>query len=140
MAIVDWFFGNGEAGSVSSHAKQARLLFDERQYEKAIEHFSACIEKNHELAWSLTMRGLCHHYIGETAKAVEDYDRALTSDPSSAWAFDCRGSALFSMGDFVSAIKDFDEAIRLDPEHATPFSIEAESRLNWTIWKVRFPI
>ncbi len=65
--------------------KQADTLFQQGEYEKAIEDYTKAIELNSNFAEAYNNRGLAKGYLNKYDEAIEDFNEAIKLNPK------CRG-------------------------------------------------
>jgi lipoprotein NlpI len=87
-----------------------------REYQKAVEHFSAAIAKdpkNYEAYW---FRGAAYDKLGRLDVALVDCDKALELMPEAAGVFNVRGAVQFKRGKFKESLDDFDKYLQAFPK------------------------
>jgi tetratricopeptide (TPR) repeat protein len=113
-------------------------LSEQGLYREAIDHFSAALEMEPEVAETYFLRGRAHYdyavklsrdltgqppeavpflpdeVVEQMELAVADYTSAIELDPQYAKAYNNRGNAYASLGDLVKAVADYDQALELD--------------------------
>lgn len=98
--------------------EQAEAAYDDGNYAKAIELYTAALELNQQSAAALTTCGFTYDDLGEYQKAIEDYAQALVDKPKYADAFYNRGVAYATLGEDKKAIEDYTQAINQKPDYA----------------------
>ena len=93
-----------------------------RNYERAVEHYTAALRLNPQLTEAYNNRGNIYYNWGEHDLAIEDYDKAIELKPDYADAYNNRGIAYGNKGDYDRAIIDCDKAIELNPNYADAYS------------------
>jgi len=59
----------------------ANFLYDQRQYQQAIEWYQKSLALNPNNVDARTDLGTAYYYTGQSAKALEEYKRSLAMDP-----------------------------------------------------------
>ena len=95
--------------------KATTVNLKQKEYERAIEHYTKAIELKWDFHGAYNNRGLAYHDKGDFDRAIEDYNMAIKLKPDYAGAYNNQGLAYHDKGDFDRAIKDFDTAIQLMP-------------------------
>lgn len=95
------------------------------EYERALELFSAAIEKRPAGVDAWIGRAWAHTGRKEWKQAIADADEALQREPDSAMAYTARGLAEEGLGELPKAMDDFTAAIHADPKRATPYYYRA---------------
>jgi tetratricopeptide (TPR) repeat protein len=91
------------------------MLTRARQYDKAIEAFTAAIELIPADVEAYNYRGVARAYQGDFDGAVADYNAALQIKPAYAEALNNRGFAWVQKGNLGRALDDFSRAIEIKP-------------------------
>ena len=95
--------------------------YEEKQYEKAVEMFTALVEHSEiEAKWlpvALSWRGGTYRKMKRYDDALKDFDRAIEIDLDYAWAFVHRGINYRLMERYEDALKNFDRAIEIDSDY-----------------------
>ena len=68
------------------------LVEKQREYDKAVVHYTEAIDLNPELAEAYSNRGTVYTDKGEVDKAIEDYTIAIDLNPEGAKAYNNRGT------------------------------------------------
>ena len=85
-----------------------------KNYEGALEDFSAAVEAAPDFVTALLGRAFVQSVLGRPQLAVADLDEALRIDPQLVFAWFNKGLIYYNEGDYTSAMQAFGEAIRLD--------------------------
>ena len=94
----------------------------QKEYEKAITHYTKAIELNPNFAEAHCNRGLVYANKDDLNSAIQDFNTAIELNPNFAEAYYNRGFAYNNKGDFDTAIKDFDTAIHLNPNYMEAYN------------------
>ena len=98
------------------------VLYDMRQYDRAIREFDHAINAKPNYAPAFNIRGLAYAAIGETRRSIQDFDQAIQLDGSFAKAFVNRGNIYQSTGNYDRALADYSRrssSIRRMPTRST---------------------
>jgi tetratricopeptide (TPR) repeat protein len=98
--------------------------------EKAIEYYTAIIEKQPSEAWAYDFRGAVYHEIGDLEKALEDHTRAIELSPKDPTYLNNRGLVLLELGRPEEALADFESALKLDPKFAMAYCNRGALRIG----------
>ncbi|MEE0857629.1 MAG: tetratricopeptide repeat protein [Ruminococcus sp.] len=101
--------------------KGNRAVFDENDYDKAIEYYGKAIELNPEYAEAYTNRGNAYGLLNEYDKAIDDYSKAIELNPELAEAYNNRGTVYEDLKKYDKAREDYNKAIKLNPEYAEAY-------------------
>ena len=88
---------------------------NEKDYSKAIKHYSNAIKLNPQMITAYANRGSTYGDNGDLEKAIKDFNKAIGLKPDFAGAYYNRGRTYRRNGDLEKAIKDFNKAIGLEP-------------------------
>ena len=106
--------------------RDGRKAIEYRDFDAAIEHFTACIDQRHlpegKRVSSFIYRGISYHEQGRDTLAIQDYTSAIKLNRDYAVAYNNRGIAYKSQGKLDLAIQDYTKAIRLDPSSAKAYN------------------
>jgi len=111
--------------------RDGRKAIEYRDFDAAIEHFTACIDQRHlpegKRVSSFIYRGISYHEQGRDTLAIQDYTSAIKLNRDYAVAYNNRGIAYKSQGKLDLAIQDYTKAIRLDPSSIKYFPMDFPS-------------
>lgn len=99
-------------------------MYNEPNYDKAIEDYTKAIELNPNFADAYYNRGLAWVAIKEKEydKAIKDYTKAIELKPDYADAYyNERGLAWKAKGKYKEAINDYTDAIKIKPDFANAY-------------------
>ena len=102
----------------------------ERQYEAAVEHYTAALQLNPDLAEIYHNRGTLQSLLGHSESAIADWDAALACNPDFTEAYFNRGAAKTTLGDFEGGIVDCSTAIERNPDAAPAYYNRAQARME----------
>jgi tetratricopeptide (TPR) repeat protein len=100
-------------------------LIKSRQYDEAIEAFSAVIDMIPGDFEAYNYRGIARAYKKDYDGAIKDYTTALSIRPGYAEAFSNRGFAWVKTGILEKALDDFSRAIELEPYFVDAYNSQA---------------
>ena len=106
----------------------------ERDYRKAIEHYSKAVAKREDYALAYVNRGLAYYQLADYEKAVDNFNEAISHEPLEAEHYFKRGMAHLRLGQVEKAVTSFADCLRKDPDHeaARRNMSEAQQRLGNT--------
>ena len=95
--------------------------FEEKQYEQAVEMFSALVECSEievkSRAVALGWRGLTYRNMQNYEDALKDFERAIEIDPDNKWAIANRSFVYTTIKAYDDALSDINRAIEIDPKY-----------------------
>lgn len=103
------------------YLNRGRVFLTLRQFEQAIEDFSAIIKRAPEHSYSYRQRGLTHYERGAFDEALLDLNQSVLLSPESSQARFLRGLIHLKKDQQKEAYEDFTQAISLNPEHADAY-------------------
>lgn len=118
MVAVGWMlydhFANREPG-VTSYL-DANSLFEDREYERALEYYARALEEDPDLVPAL--RGMTNSLVqlGRFDEALGVINQAIESEPLFGGHYATRGIIHDHMGRYEEAMADYEHALELDPE------------------------
>lgn len=86
--------------------KGNRAIFEEKDYNKAIDNFNMAIKLNPEYAETFFFRGYAYDNLKKYDKAIENYSIAIKLNPEYATAYYFRASAYEALGETEKAKAD----------------------------------
>jgi tetratricopeptide (TPR) repeat protein len=122
------------AAVVSDFYRLRGICFsNEKEYERAVKDFTACLKLNPTDALAYGFRASCLSQLKEYQLALEDADKAVQLDPD--WfSFYHRATIRLVLRDADGALADYTQVI----EHAPDFSVAYQSRSVVWLWKERY--
>jgi tetratricopeptide (TPR) repeat protein len=97
------------------YLSQGIASLEARDYDKAIEHFTATVRLDPRNAEAFNLRGVAWKYKGEFDNMIRDCSEAIRINPRFAAAYDNRGRAWRGKKEYDKAIEDFTQATHVDP-------------------------
>jgi tetratricopeptide (TPR) repeat protein len=94
----------------------ARTLFNDKQYEEAIDKATYVISELPRQGEAYFLRGQALHELGRFTSALENYNKALGLQPGLIFAYPQRATLFASMGEYESAISDMLRCVALLPD------------------------
>lgn len=127
LSAASW--ASASAPSALGRADQGALAFRDRDFDRAIEEFTAAILSNQltdeQLAVTYHHRGVTYHNNGDAGRAALDYSMALAKGlPRDKFhrALNNRGLVYDALGDRDAALGDFARAIAAQPDYAEAYA------------------
>ncbi len=118
----------GRAAGIEAAQGAAKPLMDAGNYEAALRHYTAALEKTPRNALLLRERARAHIRLGNHKAAINDLTSSLALDPKDPISLNLRGSCLNLTGALKDARADFDRSIELDPTYPSPYTNRAWNR------------
>jgi len=109
---------------------EGKKLFEEQDYQKAIDVLSNFLKKYSSNADALYMRAVSYRKTGNFDRSIEDLTLILHRLPDEASLLSERGVSYFHKKDFDNALKDMDRAVDLEPNNPYRYSSRAYIRAN----------
>ena len=100
------------------------------QYKAAIEHYTAALQLNPDLAELYHNRGTLKNALGQKRAAIADWDAALKCNPALTEAYFNRGAAKNTLGDHEGGIADCTVAIGLNPDAMPAYYNRAQAKME----------
>lgn len=117
--------------NVDFYAERANLYYEQGEYYRAAQDYSAAIELDPDNPAYYNNRANAYQGYEAYADALADYNRAIELGFSPmSWPYNNRGNVYFAQGDFERAIEDYDQALAEDPEYATAYSNRGNAYFN----------
>jgi tetratricopeptide (TPR) repeat protein len=81
-ALSDFFKAEQSAPHApEAHAELGDLFFAQKNYGRAIQHYSDALDRDPNHAMALCKRGICHHYRRQRDSALDDLRSAARINP-----------------------------------------------------------
>jgi len=106
--------GRSDPESAPAHNDRGEEFRKKREFDRAIEEYSAAIRLDPTFTWPYNNRGLTWTAKGEFDKALKDFAEALRLDPKYSFPYNNRGLVWAAKGEWDNAINDYSRAINLD--------------------------
>ena len=112
-------------GELGASLRVAYILFEDADYEKALERYGYCIAKYEEigsdygLGWAVGGRAICEHNMGMLSAAERDYDRCLRirrrlgDRRGAVWAISSLGMVYDIEGAYGKSLACYFEALKI---------------------------
>jgi tetratricopeptide (TPR) repeat protein len=113
------------ASTLYAQTAQTRLdngkrLFDQRNYDGAIQELNEAIKLDPNMAEAYAYRARA--YSGNNNdQAISDANKAIQLNPRLAMGYLARGTAYYYKKDYDRAIAEYTEAIRIDPNYVNAY-------------------
>ena len=120
--------------SASAEFFKGLMSQKEKDYSKAIEHYSNAIKLNPQMVSAYNNRGAAYSERSENDRAIEDLNKAIELTPDDADTYNNRGVAYYRKGEVDWAIEDLNRAIELTPELALAYYNRGKAWLRWRKW------
>ncbi|GAB2500272.1 tetratricopeptide repeat protein [Algoriphagus taiwanensis] len=120
--------------SCSADPAEIEALYQNGQYERAIEAINRRLFLHVNEIKSIHIRARCYEELGKTKEAMEDYQTIISIDPAYAQAHAGIGKILFEKEYYMQAELPILKASSLDPEDFEILYLAGRSQLmvkNW---------
>jgi cell division septation protein DedD len=114
-----------QASAQDDWFQKGLVLIRNRQYDAAIEAFSAAVELIPGDFQAYNYRGLARTYLADYDGAIADYTKALQIKAVYAEAINNRGFAWVKKGNLKQALDDFSRAIEINPAMVDAYNSKA---------------
>ncbi len=123
---------NGQAGASDAEAffNRGDNLYDEKQYDQAIDAFTQAILLKPDYPDAYNERGMAYDEKGEYDLAIQDYTQSVKLNPKYAAAYYNRGISYANKGDYDQAVLDYTRALKLKPDDADVYSNRGSAYQN----------
>jgi tetratricopeptide (TPR) repeat protein len=105
----------------AAYFTRGRDLFEQEEFEQAIEQFNKALEADPKDPVTFYHRGLAYEELEEFDEAIADFTDVLRLEPRNAMAYYHRGNSYRLSGQNDRAIADTTKALRLDPRLALAY-------------------
>ncbi|HET9950481.1 MAG TPA: tetratricopeptide repeat protein [Candidatus Eisenbacteria bacterium] len=112
--------------NVEANVGMGNLMFDSGKWDKAIEHYSAALEKDPKNPDVRVDRAIAYHSIGQDAQALDDLKRVTRENPTHKNAWLNLGVVAGAMGDNKTNIAAWEQYLKLDPSGQHSDAIKSE--------------
>mmetsp|Transcript_3501 Transcript_3501/g.2517 ORF Transcript_3501/g.2517 Transcript_3501/m.2517 type:complete len:114 (+) Transcript_3501:27-368(+) len=103
---------------MSTEKELGSKAFQEKDYHKAIEHFTRAIEETPSDHTLYSNRSACYYNLGKSNPALEDANKCIELKPDWSRGFQRKANALHQQGNFDYAIAVYEEGLKLDPSNS----------------------
>jgi len=114
--------GSTQAGNVQTLLDNGKRLFDQGDYDGAIQELSEAIKLDPKLAEAYAYRARAYSSKSDYDRGLSEANRAVQLNSRLAMGYFARGGAYQGKDDIDRAISDYTEAIRLDPKFGTAYN------------------
>jgi hypothetical protein len=104
---------NSDHDVAAAHFYRGNLYDQEKQYERAFDHYSEAIRLNSAYVLAYNNRGIILGTMGRNIEAIEDFNHVLKLKPDYAEGWYNRGIAFYQLGRKQEACNDWLKASRL---------------------------
>ncbi|MDR0916965.1 MAG: tetratricopeptide repeat protein [Oscillospiraceae bacterium] len=111
-----------EGKTAEDYFNEGDLLYDNNEYERAIECYNEAVRLAPADDAAYNKRGIAYGKLERYDEAIADITEAIRLDPDYAAAYNNRGIAYGKLERYDEAIADFTEAIRLNPDLAIAYN------------------
>lgn len=109
---------------------QGEQMFNQNDYNGAIQEFSDALKYNPRSEPALAGRGDSYELSGNHTAAIQDLTAALKIDPNDSRALLGRAFAYEAEGNYAAVIRDLDAALQIDPQDTSALGLRADAYLN----------
>ena len=113
-AVIDSGLASDHGVAIAYNSRGLARL-KKQEFDRAIEDYSAAIQKDPEYASPYNNRGVAYEKKREYDRAIADFGAALKIDPQNANALANRASVHEKTGKLKDALNDLNKAIELQP-------------------------
>ena len=92
--------------------------FQEKDYAKAVEHFSNALKETPDDHTLYSNRSACFYNSNQFDHALEDADKCIQVKPDWGKGYQRKAMALHAMGRYDEAIPEYEKGIQYDPTNA----------------------
>lgn len=102
--------------SIGPIIEKGDKAFQEKNYQKAIDHYSHAIFLVPTDPEAYERRAWTYFVIKEYDKAIEDYNKIISKIPNNEILYNNRGLMYMLLGRYDQALKDFEAALNINPK------------------------
>ena len=93
-------------------------LFNQGEFETAVQAFDKAIELNESYAAAWVNRGVALNKLSKYSDALIAYDKAINIDSNDSIAWYNKGNTLYNINRFNESVQAYNSAINIDPRNA----------------------
>lgn len=109
---------------------EAAKLFNNQEYEKAINKCNEILNKNPDNIDALNILGLISNIYNKHQKAIEYFDKVLSIDIQNITALNSKGVALANLGRYQEVIETCDKALEINANNVDALNNKAAALAN----------
>ncbi|MBF0540923.1 MAG: tetratricopeptide repeat protein [Nitrospirae bacterium] len=102
-------------------------LYNNGNYEDAINHFNKIIKVNPQYSDAYYNRGNSYYCLGNYQHAINDYNKAIELKPQNVESYYSRGLSYQKSGNYTQAKKDYNKAIEINPQKDVDYFFQGNS-------------
>jgi tetratricopeptide (TPR) repeat protein len=110
--------------------KNGISLFNEVDYNSALNYFDKAIERNSRFLKAWIFKGLTLAALGRYEESISCYDTAIEIRSRNSWPWQNKGWSLVKLGKYDEALEALDKAIEIAPRNSNAWSIKGDSLLG----------
>jgi len=92
--------------------------FTDKDYPKAVEHFTEAITENPADHTLFSNRSACYYNMNQLSEAIQDAEECIKIKPDWGKGYQRKAMALHGMGEFDEAIDMYETGLKYDPQNA----------------------
>ncbi|HEY3252075.1 MAG TPA: tetratricopeptide repeat protein [Ignavibacteria bacterium] len=113
---------------------KGKSLYDNGDYNKAVEYYDKYIQKVPLDAKAFNFRGLAYLQMKEYDKASKDFDKSSKIDPNYFAPLLNKGDLDYKMGEYEKAVKDFTKIIAKKPDLTSAYYARGLAKMKMEDW------
>jgi len=110
------------AQTAQTRLDNGKRLFDQKNYDGAIQELTEAIRLDPNLAEAYAYRARAYNGKSDYDRALSDANKSIQLNPRLAMGYFMRGYAYGNRKDYDRAIADYTEAIKFDPNYVNAYS------------------
>jgi len=112
--------------NVEANIGMGNLMFDSGKWDKAIEHYTAALQKDPKNADVLVDRAIAYHSTGQETQALSDLKKVTREHPEHKNAWLNLGVVAGAMGDNKTNVAAWEQYLKLEPSGPHSDAIKSE--------------